>query len=246
VSSVVSSSRALEYQNLTAADIMVPRNRIVALAKSAPRDAIQRCLLEERRSRIPVYEGTLDNVIGYVTAKDLLPLAWEGRLFVLADVLRPVKMFIETTPAQQVLRFMQEQQQRLAVIIDEHGAVAGLVTFEDLVEELVGEFFSEHERRPEPILREANGSFLVRGDVPLRDLRRETEIDVEEPEGITTVAGLCSMLAGGVIPQRGARLAAQSGTILVVIDTAARAVKRVRVIPPPAPPGDAATSKPRG
>jgi putative hemolysin len=239
------ASRALEFPSLTAADIMVPRNRIVALARNASRDAIQRCLLEERRSRIPVYDGTLDNVVGYVTAKDLLPLAWEGRLFVLADVLRPVKMFIETTPAQQLLHFMQDQQQRLAVVIDEHGAVAGLVTFEDLVEELVGEFFSEHERRAEPILREANGTFLVRGDVALRDLRRETEIDLEEPDGITTVAGLCTTLAGGVVPQHGARLAAQSGAVLVVVATSARAVRRVRVIPPPRPPADSASSAPR-
>jgi putative hemolysin len=239
------TSRALDFQSLTAADIMVPRNRITALAKNASRDAIQRCLLEERRSRIPVYEGTLDNVVGYVTAKDLLPLAWEGRLFVLADVLRPVKIFIETTPAQQLLRFMQDQRQRLAMVIDEHGALAGLVTFEDLVEELAGEFFSEHEKHADPIVREANGTFLVRGEVALRDLRRETEVDIEEPEGITTVAGLCSMLAGGVVPQRGARLAAQSGTVLIVVDTSTRAAKRVRVIPPAAPSVNAASSAPR-
>src|SRR6188768_3356243 len=132
------TSRALEFQSLTGADIMVPRNRIVALPKNATLEAIQRCLLEERRSRIPVYEGTLDNVVGYVTAVDLLPLAWERKLFVLADVLRPVKIFIETTPAQQLLLFMQRERERLAILADEHGAVAGLVTFEDLVEELVG------------------------------------------------------------------------------------------------------------
>lgn len=225
------TSRALSFQTLTGADIMVPRNTIVALPQDASRERIQRCLLEERRSRIPVYERTLDNIVGYVTAKDLLPLAWEGKLFVLADVLRPVKMFIETTPAAQLLRFMQEQRQRLAILLDEHGAVAGLVTFEDLVEELVGEFFSEHERQPDPIEQEANGTLLVRGDVALREIRRELGIDLDAPEGITTAAGLCTMLAGGVVPERGARLAARDGTVLEVLDASARSVKRIRVIP---------------
>jgi len=227
------TSRALEFETLKGSDIMVPRNRIVALPRNASRQDIQRCLLEERRSRIPVYEGVLDNVIGYVTAKDLLPLAWEGRLFVLDDVLRPVRVFIETTPAAQLLQFMKQERRRLAILVDEHGAVAGLVTFEDLVEELVGEFFGEHDRQADPILREPDGALLVRGDVGIRDVSRELGTPLEEPEGITTIAGLCGALAGGVIPQRGARLAARDGTVLVVLDASPRAVRRVRVIPPP-------------
>jgi putative hemolysin len=227
------ASRALQFEGLTGADIMVPRNRVVALPRNATQEMIRRCLLEERHARMPVYDGTLDNVVGYVTAKDLLPLAWEGQLIVLADVLRPVKVFIEATPASQLLQFMQRERQRLAVLIDEHGAIAGLVTFEDLVEELVGEVFSEHDRRgPDPIVREPNGTLLVLGEVAVRDVRRELRVDLEEPEGITTVAGLCSVLAGGVVPQRGARLAGGGGVVLEVLDTSPRAVRRVRVIPP--------------
>src|SRR5262249_4119347 len=200
-----------------------PRNRIVALPRNAPLVTIQRCLLEERRSRIPVYEGSLDNVVGYVTAKDVLPLAWEGKLFVLDDVLRPVKLFTETTPAAQLLQFMKQERQRLAILVDEHGALAGLVTFEDLVEELVGEFFGEHDRQADPIIHEPNGSLLVRGDVAIRDVSRELPAPLEEPEGITTVAGLCGALAGGVIPQRGARLAALGGTGPVALGAPPRA-----------------------
>jgi len=227
------TSRALDFQNLSGADIMVPRNLIVALSRNATRQDIQRCLLEERRSRMPVYDGTFDNVVGYVTAKDLLPLAWEGQLFVLADVLRPVKLFIETTPAPHLLQFMQEERQRLAMLIDEHGAVAGLLTFEDLVEELVGEVLSEHDKPGEPITREPNGSYLVRGDVPLRELRREADLELEEPDGVTTVAGLCTMLAGGAVPARGARLASRAGAVIEVLEISPRAVRRVRVLPPP-------------
>jgi putative hemolysin len=223
------TSRALDFQGLTGTDIMVPRNRITALPRNATRDAIQRCLLEERRSRIPIYDGTLDNMAGYVTAKDLLPLAWEGKLFVLSDVIRPVKQFVETTPAAQLLQFMQVEKQRLAILLDEHGAVAGLVTFEDLVEELVGEFFSEHEKQTDRIVREANGTALVRGEVAIREVNRELGLELEEPEGVTTIAGLCGVLAGGVVPARRARLASQSGATLEILDASARTVRRVRV-----------------
>jgi putative hemolysin len=225
------ASRALQFEELTGADVMVARNDIVSLARNADSATIRRCLLEERRSRIPVHDGSLDNVVGYVTAKDLLPLAWENKLFVLADVLRPVRVFIETTPASQLLEFMQRERQRMAILIDEHGATAGLVTFEDLVEELVGEVMSEHDRGAPPLVREPDGTLLARGEVPLREIERELHVVLEAPEGINTVAGLCSSLAGGVIPQKGARLAARGGVVLEVLDASARAVRRAKVRP---------------
>lgn len=227
------ASRALEFDQLTGSDVMVPRNRMVALPINADSDLIRRCLLEERRSRIPVYEGTVDNVVGYITDKDVLALAWEGRLIVLKDVVRPIRLFLESTPASQLLQFMQSERQRLVLLVDEHGAVAGLVTFEDLVEELVGEVFSEHDRQAPPIVIEPSGALLVRGDVPLRDLGRELGVELQEPDGIRTVAGLCSALAGGVVPQRGARLADKSGVVIEVLEATARAVRRVRVSPLP-------------
>jgi putative hemolysin len=226
------ASRALEFEQLTGADIMIPRNRIVALAKNADQETIRRYLLEERRSRMPVYEGTLDNVVGYVTAKDLLPLAWEEKLIVLSDVLRPIRLFIESTPAAQLLEFMQGERQRIAILVDEHGATAGLVTFEDLVEELVGEVMSEHEKGGAPLEREPSGALLARGDVALREIARELDVEIMAPPGITTIGGLCGALAGGVIPQRGARLADPSGLVLEVLDASQRFVRRVRLIRP--------------
>jgi putative hemolysin len=235
------TSRALQFEELTGADVMVARNDIVALARDADNATIRRCLLEERRSRIPIHDGSLDNIVGYVTAKDLLPLAWENKLFVLADVLRPVRVFIETTPASQLLEFMQRESQRLAVLVDEHGATAGLVTFEDLVEELVGEVMSEHDRGAPPIVREPDGTLVARGELAIREVERELDVVLEAPVGINTLAGLCSALAGGVIPQRGARLAANGGLVIEVLDASARAVRRARLRPVrnvnPAPQG---------
>jgi putative hemolysin len=133
--------------------------------------------------------------------------------------------------AIEVLRFMRREHERIAMVVDEHGAVAGMVTFEDLVEELVGNVFSEHEERIPFVVRTPDGSAVVRGDAPLRDVNRELGLALAESEGATTIAGLCARLAGGV-PNRNARLAADDGTVLVVIEASPRSVRRVRLLPP--------------
>jgi putative hemolysin len=224
------ASRALDFDKLSLRAVMVPRNRIDALPRNASNEQIQRFFLEEQRSRIPVYRDTLDTIVGYVSAKDIVALAWEGKLVVLHDLIRPVKFFPETVAAIEVLRFMRREHQRLAIAVDEHGLVSGLVTFEDLVEELVGEVYSEDEVPAEAIVTTADGSAVVSGEVPIRDLNRALGLELEIAEGSTTVAGLATRLAGG-IPNRNARLAAGRGVVLVVLEATPRAVRRVRVIP---------------
>jgi len=224
------ASRALDFDRLTMSHVMVPRARMGALPIRASMDDIRRFLLEERWSRIPVYDKSLDEILGYVSAKDIVSLAWDGGPVVLSDLVRDVKLFPETVAAIEVLRYMQRERQRIAIAVDEHGVVSGMVTFEDLVEELVGDIFSEHDEGVPPLTREPDGSALVRGDTPIRDVNRELETELEEPNGVSTIAGLCDHLAGG-IPNRNARLAASDRSVLVVLEASARAVKRVRVLP---------------
>ena len=104
------------------------------------------------------------------------------------------------------------------------------MTFEDLLEELVGDVFSEHEESLPKIQREVGGSALVRGEVPIREVNRELGLALDESESTSTIAGLCAKLGGG-IPNRNARLAANDGTVLLVLEASQRAVRRVRVIP---------------
>ena len=226
------ATRALDFDRLTLADVMLPRARVDALPLRATMDQIRRFLLEERRSRIPVYDRAQDDIVGYVSAKDIVSLAWDGGSVVLADLLRNVKFFPETVSAIEVLRYMQRESQRIVIALDEHGVVSGMVTFEDLVEELVGDIFSEHEEGIPPMTREPDGSAVVRGDTPIRDVNRELGIALDEPEGVTTVAGLSTALAGGGIPNRNARLAARDGSVLIVLEASSQVVKRVRIVPP--------------
>ncbi len=228
------ASRALAFRELTAADVMVPRNRIVALPLDAPQEDLKRLLLEEGRSRMPVYSGSLDEIVGYAMAKDLAAMAWDRHLIVLADLLRPVRFVPETARAVQVLRDMQRDRQQLAVVVDEHGGVSGLVTLEDLVEELVGDILGEAEEPQDAIRKEPSGAAVVRGDVPVRDANRALEIYLPEGEDYTTVAGLCVSLAGAV-PERGTRLRLTDGTLLEVLEASPRVVRRVRITPPQPP-----------
>ena len=225
------ASRALAFRDLTAGDAMVPRSRIVALPKDATQDDLKVLILEEGRSRMPVYDGALDNIIGYVMAKDLAAMAWEGELIVLADLVRPVHFVPSSAKAVHVLREMQRRRTQIAVVVDEHGGVAGLLTLEDLVEELVGDIIGEREEPEALFQREPGGSALVRGDAPIREVNRALELDLPEGEGYTTVAGLCIAIAGAV-PERGARLRAADGTEIEVVDASPRLVRLARLRPP--------------
>jgi putative hemolysin len=226
------ASRAIEFAELTAADVMVPRARVTGISIDATKEELQSIVLEHGFSRFPVYRQSLDDVIGYVMVKDLLALAWEGRLIVLQDLLRPAYFVVESMPAPDLLQQLRERRTHLAIVVDERGGSAGVVTIEDLLEELVGEIVSEHsEDVPDPIARQPDGSVVVQGDVAIRDINRA--LDIELPEtGWTTIGGLAMAVAERV-PRVGETLTLPGGTKLQILAASERAVGRVRVWPAP-------------
>lgn len=226
------AARALEFGELTAGEVMVPRQQVVMLPRHAPPDEVQRILLEHTHTRLPVYEGRMDNVVGYASVKDLLALAWEQKLIVLEDVVRPPYFVPESQRAVVLLQDMRKRRVPLAMVVDEQGGMAGIVTFEDLLEELVGDIFSEHEREvPEPLYLEADGSVVANGNLPLREVNRHLQIKLAEDGDWSTLAGLCLTLAER-IPLMGEKLALPNGITLEILDASPRRVRKVRVRPP--------------
>lgn len=224
------ASRALEFAQLTVAQVMIPRTRIVGIARGASLDTIRRIVLENSHSRLPVYGASLDQICGYVLYKDLLPLAWEGRLLVLEDLIRPPYYVSKALPAAELLNEMRERHQQLAIVVDEHGGTAGIVTLDDLVDELTGEVLSEIRAvRPRSMHPQTDGSVLVRGDVPLHEVNRELGLELAG-DGQTTLGGLCTFLAGGV-PRVGTLLESSDGTKLRIERATQRFVELVSVIP---------------
>jgi putative hemolysin len=225
------ASRAIEFGDLTAEECMVPRGAVVGLPRNASPDVIRRVMLEENHSRVPIYEATIDHIIGYVTAKDVLAMSMEQQLLVIDDILRPAYFVPETMPAVDLLQSMQKKRTPIAIVVDELGSVTGIVTMEDLVEELVGEIFSEHDKPPEEMfVREAGGGVRVQGAMPVRDLNRELGLELPEGDDWTTVAGLCISLAGR-IPTGGTRLKTADGRVLEVLEANPRRVRLVRIEP---------------
>jgi putative hemolysin len=237
------ASRALGFGEVTVAEIMVPRNRVVALRRGAPPEELQRAILEEGHSRMPVYDGNIDNIVGYVVARDVLALAWEKGLVVLEDILRPCHKVPELHRALDLLREMQRTRTQIAIVTDDSGGLSGLVTTEDLIEELVGDIMSEDDVPEQYFTREPAGTILVQGWAATRKVNRDLHLDLPVGRDKTTIAGLCMSLAQA-IPQAGESLTTDNGTVLEVIEASPRRVRRVRIhpvaqddlTPPPARP----------
>jgi putative hemolysin len=226
------ASRALDFGALTAGEIMLPRNRIDALPRNATFEEVKAILLEAGHARMPVYDGTLDNIVGYVSAKDVLALAWEGRLVVLEDLIRPPLFLPEATRATQILDEMRKRRTAIAFVVDEHGGLSGLLTLRDLIEEVLGVLSTDEDEAAEEFVKmEGEGRAIVRGHTPIRELNRALGTDLSEDEDFSTVAGYCLALAGG-IPQRGAKLTAPDGTGFEILDASPHLVRRVRVTRP--------------
>jgi putative hemolysin len=223
------ASRALGFAKLTVGQLMIPRTRIVGIQRGANTEELRRIVLEHAHSRLPVYESSLDLITGYVLYKDLLPLAWEGRLIVLEDVIRPPYFVTKAMHAAELLEEMRKRRQQLAIVLDEYGGTAGIVTLDDLFEELTGEVLSELRHAPPLSMHpQADGSYVVRGDAPLHEVNRELNLELAGGTH-TTIGGLCLFLAGGM-PHQGDVLEADGGTRLHVEVVSQRTVDQVRVV----------------
>lgn len=230
------AARALEFPELTAGDVMVPRPEVAALSTDATADDIRRTFDRGGHQRMPVCDGSIDNVVGYVSVKDLLQLVWSGQPLRLEEVMRPPFFVPETQRAVDLLQDMRRRRLPFAIVVDDQGGTSGIITTEDLIEELVGDIFSEHvEKIPQLIKREADGTALISGKAPLRDVNRALDLQLPEDGEWSTVAGLCLATAGR-IPQRGDTLELADGLRLEIVDASPRRVQSVRLHrPPPAP-----------
>jgi putative hemolysin len=158
-------------------------------------------------------------------------MAWEQNLFVLEDLMRPPFFVPDTKPAIDLLQEMRRRRVLIAMVVDEQGGMEGIVTLEDLLEEIVGEIFSEHVQHvPELIRREPEGRALVAGSTPIRDANRELDLNLPEEEGWSTVAGLCLALAGH-IPTIGEKIEVPNNVLLEIVEATPRRIRSVRIHP---------------
>ncbi len=222
------ASRALELPELTVAEVMVPRRSVVAISQDIDKIELRQIMLEQSHSRLPVYDGQLDNVVGYLSVKDVLSIAWEERLFVVRDAIRQPFFVPSSKKAVDLLKEMRKRRQPLAIVVDEHGGMAGIVTMEDLLEELVGEIFDEHDRPFDSIRPAGHDAVLVAGIAPIREVSRALAIQLPDHGSWTTIAGLVLTLAGRM-PRPGESFQTPGGIWLDVVDATPRRIRSVRI-----------------
>ncbi|HXC15386.1 MAG TPA: hemolysin family protein [Stellaceae bacterium] len=227
----------LKGHDYTAADVMVPRVDIVALDVETPFSEVVKSVIEQGHSRVPVYRETLDNVIGFIHVKDILPPVAERRETKLAPLLRKLLFVAPSLPILDLLVQMRQARTHIAMVVDEFGGIDGLVTIEDLIEEIVGDIEDEHDEADAPSLVErGDGSLLADARTPIEILEERQGIRLRpagDQEEVDTLGGLVSTLAGRV-PKRGEVIAHPSGIEFEVLEADPRRIKRLRVRRPPA------------
>lgn len=225
-------------------DVAIPKADITCVALSASKDELLEVFKESGLTRLPVYNGTLDTPVGFAHLKDFALLHGfnsKDTAFDLQTMLRPLLFVPPSMPIGILLTKMQTERRHMALVIDEYGGVDGLVTIEDLIEQVIGEIEDEHDTEEAELwTMENSGQYLVQAKAPLDEfedaigihLTEDDEIDAEE---IETLGGLVFMLAGHV-PARGEVVRHPAGYEFEVIDADPRRIKRLRVrlAPPPA------------
>jgi CBS domain containing-hemolysin-like protein len=221
---------AVEFGDKVVREVMTPRPEIFAVPGETTLEKFLRMLESEPYSRVPVYEGAVDHITGIVFAHDLLRIRDEdARTQTVASIQRTAAFTPETKKVNELLREMQRAKQHMDIVIDEYGGVAGLVTIEDLIEEIVGTITDEHETEDETVIREADGAWEVPGNLAVEKLEELVGESAELPEDFdaTTVAGLVSEAAGR-IPQAGEVVEAY-GMRFEILASTDRRIERLRV-----------------
>jgi putative hemolysin len=216
----------VEFGDKTVREVMTPRPEIFAIPADWTIEQLLESLREQSYSRIPVYRGSIDNIVGLVFSHDLLQIAdTDARTRKVGEVVRDELIFIpETKRGSELLREMQRDNVRMAVVIDEYGSVAGLVTIEDLIEEIVGELRDEDET---DIVREGEHTYVVPGSMDVDRLNELFGRRMEEEHEAATVAGLVSEIAGR-IPQPG-EIVQDSGLRFEILASTPRRIERLRI-----------------
>ena len=218
-----------DFSILRVREVMVPRPRVMALNLDQDCKEILKTVLSSQYSRFPVYRGDVDNVIGFVHAKDLLGLAVQTSDFNLENILRPVFFVPESKRINGLLREMQHRHIHMAVVVDEYGGMSGIATTEDLLEELVGEIEDEHDAGLQRFRRLADGSYLVDGLLPLNDLADFLDIRLPEQRPFDTLAGLI-LFALGHLPVEGEKVVWEN-YLLTCVKVTPTAILKVKMEP---------------
>ncbi|HBB87210.1 MAG TPA: hemolysin [Blastocatellia bacterium] len=192
--------RVFEFSDTLVREAMVPRTEMAAISSDCSLEQITKAFEQYRYSRLPVYRESLDDVIGFIHSKDTMPYLLRPETFRLEDVLQPPLYVVDTARLEDVLRQMQKAKAHFGFVVDEHGGLEGIITLEDLLEEIVGDISDEHDEEVnEQITPAGEGKYILAGGLAVRDLNRRLKLNLPESEAYTTIAGFLMTEAGHVL-----------------------------------------------
>jgi putative hemolysin len=216
-----------EFSETPVRKVMVPRPKVFALDVATLPEEVGRLIVESGFSRIPVFDNSVDNIVGVVYVKDVLRLLEKRQPIVLRKILHPVHFVPETKRVGELLKELQKRRTHMALVIDEHGSVTGLVTLEDLIEEIVGEIQDEYDWEERPVEKLRDGSMVVEGTVSAAELRGAHQIPIPESEEFQTVAGFMLERLGSV--PKGGEVVPVGDYRMTVVDVERNRISKVKI-----------------
>lgn len=222
---------ALKVPEMLVREVMVPRSQMVVISLSETQDEFLPKIIRSKHSRFPVVGDTLDDLRGLLLAKDLLPiLSKDSRIETLADTLREVPIVPESKRLNALLDEFRDSRCHMAVVVDEYGSTSGLVTIEDVLEQIVGEIEDEHDQQEQEVQELEDGSLMVEAGINLDDLNTRVQVDIGEDGEFETLGGLL-LARFGRVPDTGERMSIGNYEYEIQQATARR-IKTVRIYPP--------------
>jgi len=207
---------------------MVPRIEVTVLDITTPFEEILRVVESTRYSRFPVYQGVLDNVVGILHGKDLMPYLHYPKTFRLSQLLRKPVFIPDTARLNNSIRMLQNAQTHLGIVVDEHGGMEGIVTIEDLIEQIVGEIQDEHDVEVDSVVANADGSVLIDASLSVREFNERVGMSVPEAGQYVTVAGFLLARSGRLL--REGEEVEFEGNVFRVEQMIGRRIMRVRLV----------------
>ena len=197
---------AIEFDDKQISEILTPRVDVVGIERNATMEQLKDLFITSGFSRIPIFDGTIDRIVGVVYAKDFYQRYFENRNTKIEDLMRPVKFLPETATVAKALTEIQKSMVQMLIVIDAYGGTVGIVSLEDVLEELVGEIWDESDEVQHFVIRESDGSYAVLGDADINDMMTEigAEFDIGDYDGHTVSGYLQYKL--NRIPVKGDRI----------------------------------------
>ncbi len=195
-------NKVFEFSETTVKEAMIPRPEVIAVPASSSLTEIAKLFGESSFSRLPVYRESLDDIVGVIHSKDLVGYVNRPKSFKIEEILIKPNYVVDTARLEDVLRQMQKEKFHFGFVVDEHGGIEGIITLEDLLEEIVGDISDEHDEEVnEQIDPQPDGSCLLDGGLAVRDLNRRLEMNLPISEGYTTIAGFLMSEAGQILSE---------------------------------------------